>query len=282
MNLIEDTIGKNEILDAVALKPLFLEDGDPVPFKQAVVKKSTGKPIAVVGNKYELIQTEAVINAFANCIDTSALDTNGLDIKVSQSPNAVRSIVKFTFPEHSIATGKDDNTHLQISLRKSHDGSWPTQIDVGGFRITCANGQVVGDFISAFRTLHTKRASFAGIKDGLGASIHMFEEAGSRWLEYKKTKINEEQGQDIVLDYLGKVYETEEDKWTALDRVSSRRDTMFEKFGGYSKEMGRNVLAAYNTLTDDATHGSEDAMVQFDRSKRAAKVIESHFELIAA
>ena len=117
---------------------------------------------------------------------------------------------------------------------------------------------------------------------GLGNSIEMFEAAGERWIEYKRQKINQEQGQDIILDYLGKSFENVEERTAILDRKSGRRDQMIEKLEDYSTEMGRNVLAVYNTLTDDATHDKDDAMTQFDRSKRAARVIEANYTLLAA
>jgi hypothetical protein len=279
---IQDQIGSHEIFDKVETRPMFLEGGVEVPFKKAVVKSSDGTPVAVVGNKYRLIQTSEVMERFAESIDDSGLDTNGLSIDVSMSPNAIRNIVKFTFPEHSLETKKGDITNLQICNRNSHDGTWLSQIDVGGFRIACANGQVFGDFISAHKARHTTGISFDDMAEGLGHSIEMFEQAGERWIQYKRQKVNQEQGQNIVLDYLGKTFDTVEERVAILDRKSGRRDQMIDKLEDYSKDMGRNVLAAYNTLTDDATHGKDDAMTQFDRSKRAARVIEAHYTQLAA
>ena len=92
LKLIQDQIGSHEIFDKVETRPIFLEGGIEVPFKKAVVKSSDGTPLAVVGNKYRLIQTAEVMERFALAIDESGLDTNGLAINVSMSPNAVRHI----------------------------------------------------------------------------------------------------------------------------------------------------------------------------------------------
>jgi len=282
LNQITDQLNGSEILDPVHSEPLFLEGGLQVPGKKAIINSNSGKIVSVVGERYKIVQTAEVIERFANSIDESNLNTNGLVVTSSTSPNAVRTIAKFQFPEHSIDLRKDDKTDLQICLRNSHDGTWPIRADVGGFRMACANGQVIGDFIAAYKAFHTKSMSYAGLGEGLDNSINMFEQAGERWIEYRKKKINKEQGENVVLDYLGKVYETTEERAAILDRKSERRDGMLDSLGDYGKDMGWNLLAAYNTLTDDASHNKEDALVQFDRGRRASMVIESHYEQLAA
>ena len=281
LNTIIDKLGNSPILAPVHEEPLFLQDGTQIAGKKAIISDDGGQ-VSVVGSKYQIVQTAPMLERFAQSIDDSGLKTDGLVVTQSISPNCVRSIVKFQFPEHTLEMREGDKTDLQIALRNSFDGTWPISIDIGGFRVTCANGQVFGDFIAAFRSRHTRQATLEGMVDGLENSIEMFEMAGKRWIQYRKKRINKEQGEDIVLEYLDKPFANDEERAAILDRKSERRDTMMDSLVDYGKDMGWNMLAAYNTLTDDASHNKEDALVQFDRGRRAAQVIETTYERLAA
>jgi len=272
----------SEVLAAVVSQPMFLENGFEIPNKKAIMTRDTNEYVSTVGHKYTLVQTEDMLSRFAVSLDKAKIDTNGMVVTASTSKNGVRSAIKFQLPEHSISLRENDNTDLQIVTRNSHDGSWPFKIDVGGFRIACANGQVLGDYVDAFRSRHTTNMSYDGVVPGLERSIEMFESAGHKWVEYRKQKVTKKQGEDVILDYLGKTFNGEEERAKLLERKSARRDEMFDDLGAYGKDMGWNLLAVYNTMTDDASHNSEDALVQFERGKKLSNVIDSaHLKLAA-
>tara|TARA_R110000787_G_scaffold267478_1_gene373838 strand:+ start:72 stop:908 length:837 start_codon:yes stop_codon:yes gene_type:complete len=272
----------SEVLKAVVEKPLFLEGGFEIPNKKAIMTADTNEYVATVGKKYQIAQTKDTIVRFADSLDEAGLDTNGMIVQASTSRNGVRSAIKFQLPEHTISLRENDNTDLQIVARNSHDGSWPFKIDVGGFRIACANGQVIGEYVDAFRSRHTSNMSYDGVVPGLERSIEMFEQAGHKWVEYRKQRVTREQGEDVILDYLGKSFNDNEERAKLFERKSARRDQMFDDLGAYGKDMGWNLLAVYNTMTDDASHNSDDALVQFERGKKLSNVIDSaHLKLAA-
>jgi hypothetical protein len=275
-NLKHDPI----IMSTIREEPLFLKDGREVSNRKQLVRNVDDKMLSVVGKNYKLVQTETVVDRFATSIENSDLNIEGMT--ASSSNWEIRSIIILRFPKHSIETRKDDPTELQLAARNSWDGSWPFKVDVGGFRIACANGQFDGDFISAFSSRHTRNLTFDGMVDGLDRSLEMFQSAGEKWLSYRKIKLKKDDAQLVLMEYLGKSFEDDEEKIAYLDRKSARRDEIFEKMDNYGKDMGWNLLAAYNAMTDDASHNSSDPLAQFTRGKRLSEVCDRHLELLAA
>ena len=279
---IMDQISDVETMSSVREEPMQLvSDQRLVPIKKAIVRECDDRIVSVVGAKYQPVQPTAMIERFGDSLDQSGLDLTGMTIDANSGEKGARSIFHLRLPAHTIEMKKGDPTHLQLVARNSFDGSWPFRVDVGGFRMACANGQVVGDFISAFSARHTQGLSYDGMVDGLGRAAEMFNIAGHTWLSYKKLKISKDEGQDLMLDYLGKAFADDEEKIAYLARKSARRDSLMDKFADYGKELGWNVLAAYNAMTDDATHGTTDPLVQFTRGKRLSEVCDNHLALAA-
>ena len=271
-----------DIMSTVREESLYLKDGREVSNRKQLIRNSDDKLLSVVGKGYKLVQTETVVDRFSKSIENSGLNVGGMTASSSNSINGLRSIIMLRFPNHTIETRKDDKTELQLACRNSWDGSWPFKVDVGGFRIACANGQFDGDFVSAFSSRHTKNFTFDGMVDGLDRSLEMFQSAGDKWLSYRKIKLKKDDAQLVLMEYLGKSFEDDEEKIAYLDRKSARRDEIFDKMDDYGKDMGWNLLAAYNAMTDDATHNISDPLAQFTRGRRLSEVCDRHLELLAA
>ena len=248
--------------------------------KKVLAYEDTGEYIASVGDKYRVVQNEEVYRPFCEAIIESNLDLNGLDIRTSIG-NAGRSLTSFIFPEHSVQL-KNDITNLRIIARNSYDGTWKFQVDTGGFRVACANGQVVGNFKNAYNNKHTSSFSVKDMSKHLSHQIEGFASCGQWWMSLEQTPIDYDIAIDLVCKYLYNTEKTREDK---LKLIESGKSTTFNKicelFDDYSKEMGENLYALYNAFTDHATHSSDVPEYQFDKSKRLLQVVETYLKSAA-
>ena len=269
------------IMSSIREEPVFLANGKAIPNKKALIRECDDHYLSTVGHNYRVTQPENVIKNFSSSLDNSKLDLNGLKVNVSQSENGLRKIVMLRLPEHRIETRANDETELQLSVRDSNDGSWPFKVDVGGFRIACANGQFDGDFISAFTSRHTKNFTYDGMVDGLDSALDMFDSIGEKWLSYRKVKVSKDVSENLILSYLGKNFSDKDSREAYMNRKSVRRDELFTMMGEYGKSMGWNLLAVYNAMTDDASHNNPDPLTQFTRGQQLSQICDTHLALAA-
>jgi len=268
---------KTGLLREVKEVDLTMPNGNLVPNKKAIIYADDDSYISTVGNRYTVIQNEQVMEKLSQALVESGLNLKGFKISHSSSATNARNLVKITLPEHHIETSKGDSTLLQILARNSYDGSWKQMLDIGGWRMACANGQVWGDGMNAASNRHTQGYDVALMAEYLSHAIDVFKEMGAQWLSMKKKKLTKIQAEDLILEYLGKKVADKEDR----DRIlTSERSTlvqsMLESWGNYKSELGSNVFALYNTFTYHASHVedvSSPADAQIIRSQQLTKII---------
>jgi hypothetical protein len=261
----------------VTTESIRLLSGPTIPGRKAIID-AKGSILGVVSSNYRVVQTQEVLDNFTKSVVNSGLDLEGL--QVSHSVKGARSATSFIFPKHVVETKVGDSTQLRIVARNSHDGSWLLRADVGGFRIACANGQVHGDFLNAFKSRHTSGLDFANIDGGLHTSLDMFASIGQTWLKYRGVKISKEQAMKAILQYFHRELKEGEVLEELMTRKSQRSD-LYETFNKYSDEMGSNVLALYNAMTDHATHRTKSIDGEFARGKIASDIAHAVYAELA-
>lgn len=268
-----------DLFREVEATPVFiLHDEEPIQVegkKALVYADNPNEIISVVGSKYRVVQNEEIYAPFCESVIESDLDLEGLMINSSFGDGG-RTLTQLTFPQHMVEMKDEDKTALQIVTRNSHDGSWKFQVDTGGFRIACANGQVYGDFINAYGSTHTNGFDISSMVDHLTRQIETFQNIGEYWLTLQGQTIDQDKATDMILHYLGKKIKDKQakEKILASERAKTVRG-LVESWGNYKEEMGSNMFAIYNTLTDDASHKKADnPSVIFDSQKRLLKTMK--------
>jgi len=250
-----ESFEKTGLLRAVEEVAITLPDGSIVPDKKALIYRDDESYISTVGNRYTVIQNEEVMGRLSSSLVESNLNLKGFKVDHSSSSTTARNLIKITLPEHHIETSKGDSTLLQILARNSYDGSWKQMIDVGGFRMACANGQVWGDAMNAFDNRHTGNFDIAVMAEYLSHAIDVFKEMGAQWLTLQKKKLTKTQAEDAILYYLGKKIVDKDDRQRILtSERSTAVQAMLESWGSYKDELGSNAFALYNTFTQHASH----------------------------
>lgn len=276
-NRLMEKFAETGLLREVVGVDLTMPNGKVVPNKKALQYKDDQSYISVVGSSYAVIQNEDVMQKLSQALVESDLNLKGFTVSHSSSATKARNLVKITLPEHNIETSKGDTTALQLLARNSFDGSWIQQLELGGWRMACANGQVWGDSMASYANRHTQNHSIEAMAEYLSHAIDVFKEMGAQWLTMQKKKLSTTEAEDLILEYLGKKIVDKEDRERVLtlDRASSVQ-SLLQSWGTYKEEMGSNVFALYNAFTYHATHVSESinpADAEVIRRKQITKVI---------
>jgi len=230
---------------------------------KAVVDEK-GNIISVVGKGYNVIQNADIIPDYERAIYRSGLDTRGMERDIQQSHGGARTVVTYTFPAHRIEVKKDDPMDLKISVLNSYDGSWKFMSLVGALRLACLNGQVIGDFFSSFYGKHTMNLDTDVAVDRLETSLDVYLQNAEYWKQYPKISVTDLQAQNVFLNLAG----TSKVLNGVLEDIHVK----------YVDEMGGNLWALFNTLTDWSSHSKfknirNQAATVITREQKIRKVL---------
>ena len=230
---------------------------------KAVVDEK-GNIISVVGKGYNVIQNADIIPDYERAIYLSGLDTRGMERDIQQSHGGARTVVTYTFPAHRIEVKKDDPMDLKISVLNSYDGSWKFMSLVGALRLACLNGQVIGDFFSSFYGKHTMNLDTDAAVDRLETSLDVYLQNAEYWKQYPKISVTDLQAQNVFLNLAG----TSKVLNGVLEDIHVK----------YVDEMGSNLWALFNTLTDWSSHSKfknirNQAATVITREQKIRKVL---------
>ena len=230
---------------------------------KAVVDEK-GNIISVVGKGYNVIQNADIIPDYERAIYRSGLNTRGMERDIQQSHGGARTVVTYTFPAHRIEVKKDDPMDLKISVLNSYDGSWKFMSLVGALRLACLNGQVIGDFFSSFYGKHTMNLDTDAAVDRLETSLDVYLQNAEYWKQYPKISVTDLQAQNVFLNLAG----TSKILNSVLEDIHVK----------YVDEMGGNLWALFNTLTDWSSHSKfknirNQAATVITREQKIRKVL---------
>jgi len=238
---------------------------------KAIVDDESGSIIAVVGKGYNLVQNADIIPQYEDAIRRSNLNTDGMERIVQYSHDGARTVVSYRFPAHRVAITKGDEMDLQINVLNSYDGSWKFMSLVGAYRLLCTNGQIIGDSFSSYYGKHTKSLDVDYAIHKLENSLEVYLNNVDLWKQYTTSKVS-----------LGEAHHI-------LEVLSNGNKKMLEELQGtyqkYVFEMGHNLWAVFNTLTDWSTHAkvrneSNKPSIVIGREQRVRKVLPMLTELL--
>lgn len=227
----------------VECRPLSDLTGRPDRDLQAVVRKDTDTVLAVHGQRYSLIKNDEVYARVDSAIrESEALDTEGMRIEDSVAYEGGRSIRSYIFPEHkiSIGRGRRDVTNLRLNVINSYDGSTNLRINMGGYRVVCANGMVVGNDVSNYVARHTSGFDVNEVKQRVAASVENFVKMGDKWRMWSKEPCSDEKAVGLIAEF---------------SRGSAKMNAkLFDIWLNESKNLGKTMWAFFNALTYWSTH----------------------------
>lgn len=242
----------------------------------AVVRTDTNTILAVHGKRYNLITNYEVYRDVENAIKrVKGLDTEGVIIQDSLTNAGGKTIRSYLFPKHVVKVGQSDETLLRVSVINSYDGSCNFQILVGGFRIVCANGMVVGDTLGKYSNRHTSGYSTEVMQHRITAALEAFLAAGEKWKRWAKTPV------------------TAADAVKHLEALAGESNALLRTLMGYWDEerakLGSNLWALFNAMTYWSTHQSvknssadNKPAIILEREKRVGTILNSSSVFLVA
>lgn len=267
----------DDIFFPVSAVPLTELTGKPDVGLQAIVREDTNEIIATHGKRYTLIKNEAIYDRVDRAIrESTDIDTNGMQITDSVAYAGGRSIRSYIFPEHKIQIGKSDHdvTNLRLNVVNSYDGSTNLRLMMGGYRMVCANGMIVGDTAAQYVARHTSGFSLGEIQTRIAAQLRAFNEAGEMWKVWANKPCDDTHAYYLLTEFANgskKLAETLIGLWHIENRTLGK--TMWALF---------NALTYWSTHTEvkAASQGNKPAII-LEREARVTRFM-SNPKLLAA
>ena len=232
-----------------------------------------GSPIAVVGKNYNLVQNADIMPQFHDVIMASDLDKTDMHKTIQQSHVGAKTIVTYTFPAHRIEIDTGDFVDLKIMVLNSYDGSWKFMSMVGAVRLACMNGQVIADAFSEYSAKHTRSLDVDVAVAKLETALLVYTKNTELWKKYPQSPVTNAEATKIFQRVAGK---------------SDRLEVLLEEtYIKYVNEMGKNLWAVFNTLTDWSSHAkfkneANKVATIYNREAKVRKVIPMLNELLVA
>ena len=221
--------------------------------RKALINTKSGKIMSIVSDSYKVVTNEEIFSSFCKNIEDANIDTDGATVNVRQTSTGSRAMVDFTFPAHKISVDGDNSaTALQFCALNSFDGSTRYVAKAGGLRMKCMNGQIVGNIIGAYSSLHTKALDVDLGADVISKMLKDFDTSKQYWNRMMQVGVRDNIAYHVIVKFLGiKEYEGAPARPI---RKNKRFDELVGLWAQYRRELGDNAYALYNALTHYISH----------------------------
>lgn len=272
INKTIDALNTVNGLATATLEPVFLSNGAIIDDKKAVVVN--GAPVHVVSNRYKLLTNEDAFLSLAQAVESSNLDTTDMEVKCQTNEKGSRVLTEFIFPAHEVNVGAvNDKTFLRVVAKNSYDHEWTFSTLAGGFRLACANGQVIGNYMNAYSSRHNNALDMDQAKGALHVAAEMFEAEGSNWVQMANTPVSDQRAFNFIKKYLGIAESPITIKDLAENPGRAAIHRAWAEWNMHKESLGSTFWALYNVLTHIANYKVDGNVVPLTtRMNNEAKI----------
>jgi hypothetical protein len=220
---------------------------EDVPNRLAVVRTDTGEAIAVVSDKYTVVQHQDILDGVSKAI--RGLDVGEVPSGVYVDRQGARMRALFKFPELSqtlVWKTNPDRLCPVVKIENTYDGSSRVSIHIGAFRFVCTNLSVGGGgaFAGGFMSVHVGEINVDDVMEQLSLYLSHFDSIVELYRSWSTYQLIPTSGSiDMAL--------------TSLPPTHAEEIKIRVNFGA-------TVFDAYNVATDYATHKTRTARVAFE------------------
>lgn len=274
----------NEVLFPVEEHPVFVsctENGKEqrlaVPGKKAIVNRTSHRVLGIVSRDYRLVSNAEAIDMAQTCCRTVFPETNPGEwqVRTIDAPSTA-GYCHFDLIHNSAALDFGFVTPNQrpevfgpfIRVTNSYNGLRALGFDIGYYRKVCKNGLILPETIIRFKFDHLRRS--------IGETIQ-FQIAHDRLSKFKATftdslaglrncAVARSQFESLILGVLllRPPEHLEPESREAVD-WQQLKIHLTEMSTRYADELGENAYAAFNAITEFASHPLESVIVRRDR-----------------
>ena len=238
----------------------------------ALVDTDAGEIVGVVSNDYHLFTNrEALDLSLKFCLEAFP-DTSASEwvFREAHGPTS-RSWVAMDLFHRSCAINlggglaSEDFTPF-VRVTNSYNTSRAVRLDVGFMRGMCSNGMIFSEEAAKILASHTdegiRRLKITHPFEGMAALIKQF---GETVAEVRAVKVTSEEGAEIARRVIG--WPVLPDKATPRQRAEQHLldADLLTRRNQYFRELGENAYAAFNVMTDLASHPPKNSRFRRDR-----------------
>ena len=221
--------------------------------KVGLTRTDNGDTIAIVGERYGLVQNADLFNR----IDDEVFSAIGDDhrdsavVKDRIARGGALCIRDYSFPkiklngamDVELSRSKDDNTDIGFRLIVSNGfGGSSLAVMAGAIDYFCTNGMVLGKLHGAYQVRHTRKVEvrMVGVDKAARDAISIFHDHADVFADYVSTAITDEHARRIIVE--SKCFS---------DALSKK---IYGRYLVEKQDRGANVWALYSAGTHYASH----------------------------
>ena len=274
----------DEVLFPVGEHPVFVsvaeDDGEQrvsVPWKKAVVDGNTRRVLGIVGRDYRLVKNREALDMAHECCRAVFPETKpaeweaqAVDAPATAAYCHIDLVHKFNTLDFTFApeAERPDVFGPFIRVTNSYNGLRALGFDIGFYRKICKNGMIAPDSLIRFKFTHSR--------SDIRKSIQ-FQVAGERLTKFKTAfadslaslrncAVPRSQFEPLIRSALLlqppqrlRPDDPETDDWWILSAQLAKISTR------YASELGENAYAAFNAITEFASHPPDNRCLHRDR-----------------
>jgi len=259
MKTIKDV---REILTPVQVRRLLWEDGDgrtrPVASHRAVVECDSGRTLGVVGAGYKLVTNGEALGYGRACaarlFGATADDMEVFNVLAPRTRSFCH--IDLIHPAHEVHLLEREIYLPFVRVTNSYNTTRALRFDVGYCRKICLNGVIFGKYSIRFTFSHTRD----GLREtpNFEAGVHKLEGLRASFLGIAERlmgfAVTEDEALALVFRGLGLPVPKESAEGPGREAFRALRDNARERVGRYQADLGSNAYAAFNAMTDLASH----------------------------
>lgn len=228
-----------------------------IPHRLAVVREDTGTPLAVVSDRYTLVQHQTILDAVDAALQPLDVGPVPRGVYVDHGGARLRAVYKFPALAQSIAQGDEICPCLQV--RNTYDGTSRIGLHIGAFRFVCTNLAVGGGgvFAGGFMAVHAGQIPIDAVTEELTTYLRGFDAIAALYRRWQTEALQSAVLRQVFDDDLDSRPEGLRDAWADAKPAT--------------------VYAAYNAATDYATHRMRSATAAFNLLGRINQVFQGRF-----
>ena len=266
-------------------------EGDKLPLKtydakEVYYREDTGEPIAIHGLRYNPIQYPTMIDKTRDMLERCNLDATGVKEKISVSPNGGMCLVEYELPAKKYLTPDGDMGHIRVMALSSFNGVWSFILSLGFRQSACLNSQIfIRNPASIYKARHTSKLDIDLGVSVVGKAANVIEDEIELWHELYNTNALGYKVLEMFAKIANYKDNIQEISWPGDEIKNKTMRYLMDKYQyHYAPQMGHNLWAVYNTITDWSTHApscskNKIALLQH-RNEKASEVMNKY--LLAA
>ena len=245
-----------------------------VPHKKALVAADSGEIVGVVGDGYKVFTNEEAVHLCQKfCLDAFP-DTKAAEwMFVDGHGPGTRSWAALDIHHQShtmnlmdIPGGPSEVFTPYVRITNSYNGTRALRVDVGFLRTHCGNGVIFEQQAATLSVPHTRQGirTLKVVRPFTGMAA-LREKFANALAGVRAVAVTQEQALQLVRLVIGWPKLPEDPKaWELTDQT--RLDADLEaRLGGYFRDLNANAYAAFNTMTDIASHPPQSPRFRRDR-----------------